>query len=92
MIMTNEGTKTPTIQIELSYPVRSDGTELRVLQLRRPKVKDQLLVSKQGGTEEEKEVRLFANLCEVTPETIQDMDMEDYRKLQDTYVGFFDSK
>ncbi len=90
--MTNEGTKAPTVQIELSYPVRSDGTELRVLQLRRPRVKDHLLISKQGGTEEDKEVRLFANLCEVTPETIQDMDMEDYKKLQDTYVRFFDSK
>lgn len=78
--------------ITLDYPIQIDGTEVRVLQIRRPKVRDQVLAGKLGGTEEDKEIRLFANLCEIAPENIEDLDMCDYKKLQDAYRGFFDSK
>ena len=79
------------MQIELSHPIQIDGTEVRVLHLRRPKVRDQILTKKQGGSEVEMEVRLFANLCEVSPATIEELDMEDYTKLQDAYTGFFEA-
>jgi len=68
----------------------SDGTELRVLNLRRPKVRDVILAAKLGGSDEEKEVRMFANLCEVTPETIEDLDIADYKELQESYKAFFE--
>ncbi len=77
------------MQVELSYPVKMDGTELRVLQLRRPKVRDLIVAAKLGGSDEDKEVRVFANLCEVTPETIEELDISDYKKLQDAYQSFF---
>lgn len=77
------------MQIELSHPVVSDGTELRVLNLRRPKVRDVLLAAKIGGTDEEKEVRMFANLCEVASETIEELDIADYKELQESYKSFF---
>ena len=78
------------MQIKLSHPVMSDGTELRVLNLRRPKVRDVILAAKLGGSDEEKEVRMFANLCEVTPETIEDLDIADYKELQESYKAFFE--
>lgn len=78
------------MQIKLSHPVMSDGTELRVLNLRRPKVRDVILAAKLGGSDEEKEVRMFANLCEVAPETIEEMDIADYKELQESYKAFFE--
>ena len=78
------------MQIKLSHPVMSDGTELRVLNLRRPKVRDVILAAKLGGSDEEKEVRMFANLCEVAPETIEEMDIADYKELQKSYKAFFE--
>ena len=80
------------MQIKLLHPVISDGTELRVLNLRRPKVRDVILAAKIGGSDEEKEVRMFANLCEVAPDVVEELDMADYKKLQDGYRGFFEEE
>jgi hypothetical protein len=77
--------------INLVHPVMSAGVELRSLSMRRPKVRDQLAVDRDKRSEAEKEVRLFANLCEVAPETIEDLDMADYAKLQETYRVFIGS-
>ena len=79
-----------TTTIELSFPIVIDGTEVRALQMRRSKVKDQVLAAKMGGSEEEKEIRLFANLCEIAPDNVEELDMKDYQKIQETYKGFFD--
>ena len=80
------------MQIKLLHPVVSDGTELRVLNLRRPKVRDVLLAAKIGGTEEEKEIRVLANLCEVAPDVVEELDMADYKRLQDGYRSFFEEE
>lgn len=80
------------MQIKLSHPVVSDGTELRVLNLRRPKVRDVLLAAKIGGTDEEKEIRVLANLCEVAPDVVEELDMADYKRLQDGYRSFFEEE
>jgi hypothetical protein len=77
--------------IELDYPVTVDGTKISALDMRRVKVKDQLIAEKGGGTDSEKEVSLFANLCEATPETIKELDVADYLKLQGVFNGFLSS-
>ncbi len=81
------------ITIELKYPIPIDGIETAALQMRRPKVRDQVLVDKAtmvGKSAAEKEVLLFANLCEVAPEAMQELDMADYKKLQETYGSFLE--
>ena len=53
--------------IKLNYPIESDGANITDLNMRRSKVKDRLIVAKmKNSSDEEKEIRLFANLCEVT--------------------------
>lgn len=77
--------------IELKYPITIDGTETSVLHMRRPKVRDQLLVEKSGMVgkgDAEREVLLFSNLCEVAPSDIEQIDMSDYKKLQEAYGSF----
>ena len=77
--------------IKLAYPVLIDGDTVSALQLRRPVVRDMLAADKAAGAEAEKEVRMFANLCEVTPGVIEALDLTDYMTLQEAYRGFLSS-
>ena len=79
--------------IKLNYPVESDGTNIADLNMRRSKVKDRLIVAKmKNSSDEEKEIRLFANLCEVAPNIIEELDESDYSNLQKAYMDFFKSE
>jgi hypothetical protein len=76
-------------QINLQYPVEIDGAKVSVLHLRRPKVRDLIAASKAGGVDPvQREVRLFSNLCEITPETVEELDIADYTKIQEAYGDF----
>ena len=78
--------------IKLNYPIKSDGTNIADLNMRRSKVKDRLVVAKMKyASDEEKEIRLFANLCDVQPSIIEDLDESDYATLQKAYIDFFKS-
>lgn len=77
-----------SITIELAHPINVDGTAVSSLQLRRPKVRDMLSVEKSTHGDAEKEITLFANLCEVQPSSLHDLDMADYGKLQNAYQNF----
>ena len=76
---------------KLTHPVEADGGTVSALQLRRPVVRDMLVADKAAGSEAEKEVRMFANLCEVAPGVIEALDLADYTTLQETYKGFLSS-
>ena len=79
--------------IELKYPVESAGQNIDNLTMRRSKVKDRLIVAKmKSASDEEKEIRLFANLCEVQPSIIEELDESDYATLQKAYMDFFKSE
>jgi len=75
-------------EITLDFPVENGAETVTSLNMRRMKARDQVVVAKQGGTNAEQEVRLFANLCEVAPTVIEELDMKDYRKVQEAYRGF----
>ena len=77
-----------TKTIQLRYPVKADGATIEQLTMRRPLVKDLHAAQRAGAGAAETEVALFANLCEVTPETLDEMDLGDYRRLQGAYDGF----
>lgn len=79
--------------IELKYPIDSSGESVDKLTMRRSKVKDRLIVAKmKNSSDEEKEIRLFANLCEVAPNIIEELDESDYANLQKAYMDFFKSE
>ena len=80
--------KKPPIHIALIYPIEVDGVKTDILRLRRPKVRDMLTVESTATSDAEKEINLFANLCEVSPESLMDLDMRDYAQLQKTYQSF----
>jgi hypothetical protein len=77
-----------TTTIKLKFPVVVDGQEYAELNMRRCKVKDRRLAAKQKS-DEDREITLIANLCEVPPSVIDELDTVDYSKLQEVLTGFF---
>lgn len=75
-------------KIKLSNPVKIDGVEVYELSLRSPKVRDLIASGKKNVSEAEREVNLIANLAEVSPETVQDLDLRDYIKIQEWLKDF----
>ncbi len=74
--------------VTLKFPVTVDGHEYTVLNMRRCKVKDRRLAA-QKKTPEEQEITLIANLCEVPPQVLDELDAVDYAKLQEVLTSFF---
>ena len=62
----------------------SDG---RVIKMRKPKVRDMRIVS-DVDNEVEKEMKLIGNLTNLTFEEIDEMDLDDYKKLQEALMDF----
>lgn len=74
--------------IKLSHPITFDGKEISSLTMRRSKVSDRRIAARVEGTDADQEVRLFANLCEVTDAAIDELDERDYANLAAAYLGF----
>ncbi|GHU25512.1 hypothetical protein FACS189472_18700 [Alphaproteobacteria bacterium] len=75
-------------KIKLNEPIKIDGILVHEISLRRPKVRDRLLVEKGNGSDAEKEVNFIANLASITPEDVQEIDLQDYAKIQDVLRNF----
>ena len=75
-------------KIKLEQAIKIDGIEVHELSLRRPKVRDLLIANKKELSDSEREVNLIANLAEVPVETIQELDLLDYIKIQSWLQNF----
>ena len=70
-------------RLRLLHPVSVAGETHEALTMRRPKVRDVKSAERSGGgSNAETEIRLFANLCEVAPAVIEELDLADYERLQ----------
>lgn len=78
-------------KITLTHPVTWNGTKINHLSMRRPKVRDMIAADKAKGSDGIKEATMFANLCEVELEIIEELDLADYKKLQMAYTDFLSS-
>ena len=78
----------PTETIELDYSIDIDGVSVDSLTMRRPTVRDQMIIDKAKGTDTEKAVKFFANLCEVAPSSIEALDTADFTKLSEVLQDF----
>ena len=74
--------------ITLDHSISVNGTTVNSLSLRRPTVRDMLSVEQAAQSDAEKEIALFANLCEVPPSDLHALDLADYAKLQVAYQDF----
>ncbi|SIO25660.1 phage tail assembly protein [Halodesulfovibrio marinisediminis] len=76
-----------TTQIELKYPVTVNGHEYKVITMRAPKVRDQIIAQKAAG-KEEMELTLFSNLCEISTAVLEELEIADYNQFHTAYQDF----
>lgn len=78
-------------EICLKYPVQlASGKVLDKLTLRRAKVADLREASRGGASQEDQEVALLARLSGLLPEDVLELDLADYKALQDAFRGMLD--
>lgn len=80
--------KRATAKIELDFPIEISGVEVKQFIMRRPKVRDEVAFTKQKGDDADKTLQLIANLCEVTPEDLLELDSSDFAKLEAQFQDF----
>ena len=75
--------------VTLSRPLElKSGAQAEKLRVREPTVDDQIVYQERKGSEAQKEIQTFADLCEVAPEDIRALRLKDYQRLQEAYQGF----
>jgi hypothetical protein len=77
-----------TAKIVLDFPITVSGVEVSHLIMRRPKVRDMLAAQKAGGSEADMGVALVANLCEITPDDVMELDSLDWDKCEAQVQAF----
>ncbi len=75
--------------IKLDHPIDFEGAKLSEITLRRPKVSDVTAARKGHKDEAEQEVSLVAKLSGLPASAIEELDIADYKKLQEVLAGFF---
>lgn len=75
-------------KIRLIQPITVDDKQHDHVILRRPKVKDRLIVERMGTNDAEKEVALIANLSGLPKEAIEEIDLSDYAQIQTVLQDF----
>jgi hypothetical protein len=75
-------------KIILTHPIQYNGILLTEISLRRPKVRDRLVVDRMTVSDAEKEILLIANLAEVSREAIEEIDLADYSNIQKVLQHF----
>lgn len=75
-------------KITLTDPITIDGMTYTFINLRRPKVRDRLVVERLKKTDAEKEIAMIANLAEVEISVIEELDLSDYSQIQRHLTDF----
>jgi hypothetical protein len=77
-----------TAEVPLEYPVTVEGIPYDKMTMRRPKTKDSLKAAKHRGGDAERGILLLADLCNVAPNVIEELDEVDAKKLSDQLDAF----
>ncbi|MBQ3565323.1 MAG: phage tail assembly protein [Alphaproteobacteria bacterium] len=75
-------------KFKLTKPVKFDGVEVHEISLREPKVRDLIAISRKNLSDLERDVHLLANLGEISTETIENLEIADYLKIQNWLRDF----
>jgi hypothetical protein len=77
-----------TKTVNLQYAVQLSDRKITALDIRRPKVRDQMIADKQNQDAADKEIHLMSLLANVEPSVIHELDMVDYEEVQKVIVNF----
>ena len=76
------------VDIKLTRAIEADGAKITALRMREPTVADQEVAVDSAGSDASREIMMFANLSEVTPDQIRKMALKDYKRLQEAFINF----
>jgi hypothetical protein len=78
--------------IKLDHPVKVAGVEVAELRFRRASVRD-IKIARAGGKADDFDlaVTLAANLAEITPDDVLNLDVADFKKVEVLIAGFLGS-
>lgn len=81
-------------RITLNYPTEVCGVNTSVITMRRPKVRDRKEADKMFKEHEAqaKEEFIFCNLTDMSPDELDELDMDDYQRLQAAFESFLSSR
>ena len=71
--------------IKLTAPVTLNNITYDELKICRPKMRDRLAVERMKKTDAEKEIAMIANLAEVDIAVIEELNLADYGKIQQSF-------
>ncbi len=77
------------VEIVLDHPVAVHGATVTTVSRRRPRVADRLAAEKAPGGDGAREVALFANFCQVAPDTVRALALSDYLERQRVFRDFW---
>ncbi len=78
-------------EIVLKHPVKlATGKTLDKIILRRPKVRDLKAAQRAWDKPEDQELALLAMLAGITPEDLEELDLADYKAVQEAFRGMLD--
>ncbi len=77
--------------VTAQYPVTADGEVVTELRIRRPKIGDMKRLQKHKD-ELEKAIHMIANLAEVSPTVVEEMDAADFARVSEVVGGFMDAQ
>jgi len=75
--------------LTLSRPLMVDSVPISSVQMREPTLEDEVVGDKVAGSDLDKEVALFANLCMLKPADLRRLRSRDYRRLRAAYATHF---
>ena len=75
-------------KIQLRYGFEMEGETVTELTMRPPLARDSRDAQGGAASSADMEIRLFANLCEVTVAAVESLQMADYVLVQRAYEGF----
>lgn len=84
----SEVDKRLNVDIPLDFPVEIDGQKIESINIRRPKVRDQLKADRAKGTDFEKGLALLVDLTERPQEVLLELDPVDLEKLDEQLAAF----
>lgn len=79
-------------KIQLEYPVEAEGQTIDAITIRRPKARDLKRMEVAKGGEIAKSIDLIANLAELPPSAIEDLDAADFQAVSEVVAGFLGQK
>ncbi len=77
--------------IPLSFPIEIGGRTISDVTIRRPKVGDLRRMEKHKGSDFDRTMRVLADLTELAPEELDELDTSDLQALSKVLEGFMGS-